>query len=186
MKKNVSAIIYQVENTVFSLNELAILLEEKNFNNLKAAANYYVKNKILWNLRRGIYAKENFNPYEMAVKIYSPAYIGFETVLFNQGIVFQYDRSITMASYLSREIKVGGYTLRFRKLKGPLLSSPEGLDFFPFYTIAQKERALLDMLYINPLFHVDNLRQVDRKKIMQILPVYESTTLEKRIQELLK
>lgn len=186
MKKNVIAVIYQAAGTVFSLSELSILLEENNFDNLKAKANYYVKKKLLLNVRRGIYAKENYDPYELAVKIYPPAYIGFETVLFNQGMVFQYDRTITIASYLSREIQVREYTLKFRKLKESILTSPEGLDFTPVYTIAQKERALLDLLYINPLYYVDNLRPVDRKKLFQLLPIYESTSLEKRIRELFK
>ncbi len=186
MKKNIIAIIYQAASTVFSLNELSILLEEDNFDNLKAKANYYAKKKLLLNLRRGIYAKENYDPYELAVKIYPPAYIGFETVLFNQGMVFQYDRTITVASYMSREIQVGGYTLRFRKLKKSILTSPEGLNFTPLYTIAQKERALLDLLYINPLYYVDNLRPVDKKKIFKLLPIYECTTLEKKIRELFK
>ena len=132
MKKNFIAAIYQSEKTVFTLKELSILLEEENFDNLKAVVNYYVKKKIIKNIRRGIYTKEIYEPFELAVKIYSPAYISFETVLFKEGLIFQYDRSITIASYLSREIQIEDHNLRYKKLKDSILTSPEGLIFKSF------------------------------------------------------
>lgn len=186
MKKNIVAAIYRSEKTVFTLKELSVLLEEENFDNLKAAVNYYVKKKMIRNIRRGIYSKENYDPFELAVKVYPPAYIGFETVLFKEGLIFQYDETITVASYLSREIQVGEHNLRYKKLKGPILTAPEGLISNAFFTIAEKERAFLDILYLNRDFYVDNIRKLDRRKIFKILPIYENLSLGKRVKELLK
>lgn len=186
MKKNFAAAIYQSEKTVFTLKELSLLLEEENFHNLKAAVNYYVKKKIIRGIRRGIYVKENYESFELAVKIYPPAYISFETVLFKEGLIFQYDRTITVASYLSREIQVDGYNLRYKKLKDSLLTSPRGLISNALFTIAEKERAFLDILYLNRDFYVDNTKALDKKKIFKLLPVYENLNLEKKVREIFK
>jgi hypothetical protein len=186
MKKNFNAAIYQAGQTVFTLKELAVLLEEKNFDNLKAAVHYYVKKNMIMQIRRGIYAKEHYDPLELAVKIYPPAYVGFETVLFKEGMVFQYDETITIASYLSREVRAGNYNLRYRKLKESLLTSPEGLEFRSYFTIAEKERAFLDILYLDRNFYVDYTDKLDRKKIFKILPIYENLNLEKKIREMFK
>ncbi|UCH94187.1 MAG: hypothetical protein JSV88_28490 [Candidatus Aminicenantes bacterium] len=79
-KKNFIAEIYRSKQSAFTLNELSVLLGEKNYNNLNRVANYYSKKAILSNIRRGGYVKDGFEPFELAVKIYLPAYIGFEKV----------------------------------------------------------------------------------------------------------
>lgn len=186
MKKNFNVIIHQAGQTVFTLKELSVLLEESNFDNLKAAVHYYVKKNMITQVRRGIYAKDNYDPLELAVKIYPPAYIGFEFVLFKEGLVFQYDETITVASYLSREVRVGNYNLTYRKVKESILTSPEGLDFRSHFTIAGKERAFLDILYLNRNFYVDYIGKLDRKKIYKILPIYENLNLEKKVRGIFK
>ncbi|MCX6580629.1 MAG: hypothetical protein NT166_10650 [Candidatus Aminicenantes bacterium] len=186
MKKNFNVVIHQAGQTVFTLKELSVLLEESNFDNLKAAVHYYVKKNMISQVRRGVYAKDNYDPLELAIKIYPPAYIGFEFVLFKEGLVFQYDETITVASYLSREIRVGNYNLRYRKVKESILTSPEGLEFRPHFTMAGKERAFLDILYLNRNFYVDYIGKLDRKKILKILPIYENLNLEKRVRGIFK
>ena len=186
MKNNFAAAIYQSERTVFTLKEISVLLEEGNFNNLKSVVNYYVKKNIIRNVRRGIYTKEKYEPYELAVKLYPPAYISFETVLFNAGLIFQYDRTITAASYLSREVRVDDRHIRYRKLKDSILTSPEGLIFNALYSIAEKERAFLDMLYLNRDFYVDYLEKLDKKKIFKLLSIYKNAELEKKVKEIFK
>lgn len=186
MKNEFITSIYESENSVFTLKEISILVKEDNFNNLKASVHYYAQKNLIRNIRRGVYAKPNYDPFELAVKIYTPAYISFETVLFKQGFIFQFDRTITIASYLSREIEVDHNNLRYRKLKDSILSSPDGLIFNPHYTISEKERAFLDMLYINPNFHIDSIKNLNKRKIFKILPIYENRNLEKRINGLLE
>ncbi len=182
--KNFIAEIYRSEQSAFTLNDLSVLMGEKNYDNLKRVVNYYSKKGIISNIRRGFYVIDGFEPFELAVKIYPPAYIGFETVLLKEGGIFQYDTTITVASYLSRELEVGGYVFRYRKLKGTVLTSPEGLVFNDRYTIAGKERAFLDMLYLNRDFYVDHFEKLDKKKIMEIVGIYENSGLEKKVKEL--
>jgi hypothetical protein len=182
--KNFIAEIYRSKQSAFTLNDLSVLLGEKNYDNLKRVANYYSKKGIISNIRRGFYVKDGFEPFELAVKIYPPAYIGFETVLLREGVIFQYDTTITVASYLSRELEVGEYVFRYRKLKGTVLTSPEGLVLNDRYTIAGKERAFLDILYLNRDFYVDHFEKLDKKKIMEIVGIYENPGLERKVKEL--
>jgi len=182
--KNFIAEIYRSKQSAFTLNDLSVLLGERNYDNLKRVANYYSKKGIISNVRRGFYVKDGFEPFELAVKIYPSAYIGFETALLREGVIFQYDTTITVASYLSRELEVGEYVFRYRKLKGTVLTSPEGLLFNDRFTIAGKERAFLDILYLNRDFYVDHFEKLDKKKIMEIVGIYENPGLEKKVKEL--
>ena len=103
MDKNLIFELYKNKRTVFSLQEIALLLDESNFVRLKQRIHYYVRTKKLKNPRRGIYAKENYSREELACKIYLPAYISMEYVLQKAGIIFQYYQYMTIISYLSRK-----------------------------------------------------------------------------------
>ena len=66
--------LYKDKRTVFTLKEIALLINESNFIRLKQRIHYYVQTNKLKNLRRGIYAKDNYSPEELACKIYKPVY----------------------------------------------------------------------------------------------------------------
>jgi hypothetical protein len=68
--KNFIAEIYRSKQSAFTLNDLSVLMGEKNYDNLKRVANYYCKKGIISNIRRGFYVKDGFEPFELAVKIY--------------------------------------------------------------------------------------------------------------------
>lgn len=185
-KKDFILEIYKEKRTVFTLRDIALLAEESNHSSLKQKINYYVKNKSLLNIRRGVYAKDNFDPEELACKIYTPAYISLEYVLQKAGIIFQYDERLTLVSYLSRSIKAGNYSLIYRKIKGDVLLNVSGiLRKENGVNMATPERAFLDMLYLNKKFHFDHISGIDREKAMDILPIFQSKQLDKRVGKLL-
>src|SRR3989344_3250302 len=94
--KSLTFSLYSSRKTVFTAQEISILLKETSMNNLKAKINYFVKKGILIALKRGLYAKNNgFDILEAANKILTPSYISLETVLLKEGINFQYyDKTI--------------------------------------------------------------------------------------------
>jgi hypothetical protein len=53
-------------------------------------------------------------------------------------------------------------------------------------SIATKERAFLDTLYINSDYQFDNLRSVNWEKVFEILPIYFNKRLEKEVNGLYK
>ena len=185
MKIDLIVELYKVPRTVFSLREIALILGENRFDALKAKINYYVKNGVLKGLRRGVYAKPKYDPLELAMKVYRPAYISFETVLQKTGVIFQYSETLTVASYLSRVVTIDNTILSYRKLKSEVLLNSKGIEMKETYAIANKERAFLDLLYLDKDRFFDNVAILDKTQIEKILPIYASASLEKRVRKVL-
>ena len=167
--------------SVLSLNDIVLLWGEGG-DKVKSRINYYVKNGDLVRLRKGIYAKDRrYDKFELAVKIFTPSYISFESVLAQEGIIFQYTKEITLASYLSRTIKCDGQIYRYRKIKEEILLNKKGLIEKRGYWIASKERAFLDTLYLFKNFYFDDLSSLNWQKVEEILPIYSNKRMEKEI-----
>jgi len=179
--------LYNDERTVFRLKDVALLMGEANFNSLNMKLNYYVRTGRLQNPRKGLYCKLNYNRQELACRIFAPTYISMEYVLQKAGVIFQYDSRFTMLSYLSREIEIENQIFSFRKIKNDLLMSQQGIEQQGnTTTIAIPERAFLDMLYLNGVMYFDNLNPLNRDLIEEILPIYNSKILHKRVQKIFK
>ena len=179
--------LYNDTRTVFRLKDVAILTGETSFNSLNMKLNYYVRTGRLQNPRKGIYCKPNYNPQELACRIFAPAYLSLEYVLQRAGVVFQFDSRYTVLSYLSREVEIDDNIFVFRKIKNELLVSQQGiLQQGNTVTIATPERAFLDMLYLNGAMYFDNLNPLNQDLIKQILPIYHSKILNQRVQKILK
>jgi hypothetical protein len=176
--------MYGSKQTVFTTREIALLAGEKDLDTLKSKLAYYVKRKKIIRLRRGIFAKNaDYDRNELAVRIYSPAYISLETVLGREGVTFQYYDSIFVASYLSREIIVAGNKIVYRKFKNEVLINQKGLINCGYYFEASKERAFLDRLYLSGTYSFDNLRGMDWDTCQDLLSVYKSKRLEETLTE---
>ena len=178
--------IYKNTRTVFRIDDIALLIDVEKTPSLRTKLNYYVQSGKLFNPRKGFYAKENYNPAELACLIFTPTYISLEHVLQQAGVIFQYDSAITNVSYLSREIEVDNRRFRYRQMKGEILTNTEGIHLNENnINIATPERAFLDMLYLNKDFYVDNLNVLDKKKVVKLLHIYNSQTLTQTVNTLL-
>lgn len=172
--------IYRSRKTIFTTKDIALFWKETNLDTIKARVNYYVKKGKIYSPRKGIYAKDkDYERFELATRLYTPAYISLETVLQREGIIFQYYRAIFVVSYLSREMSCDGQEYTFRKIKDEVLHSPSGVKMTENYSIASKERAFLDALYLYQDYHFDNLSSIDWDMCFQILPVYDNRRLLK-------
>ena len=187
MADNLIYKIYSDKRTVFSLQEIAMLVNEPDFHKLKQRVNYYVRTNKLLNPRRGIYAKDNYSLEELACKVYKPAYISMEYVLQKSGVIFQYDSRMTAISYLSRSITIDENELVFRKIKNEILFSSLGITTLTNgVSIASPARAFLDTLYLNKTYYFDNIRGVDKNEIIKILPIFRSARLTKQVQNIIE
>ncbi len=172
--KNLTYSLYKLPQTVFTAREIALILGETNKDLVKSKINYYVKRGEIFSLRRGIYSKDNkFNHFELATKLYTPSYVGFETVLAKHGVVFQYDSRIHLASYLTREIKVGNVKIYYKKMENEILINPMGIEYGNYFPEATLERAFLDTIYISGQRYFDNLKPIDFDRCYRILSIYE-------------
>jgi hypothetical protein len=184
---NLLLMVFKEKQTVFRLRDIALLSGESDFISINKKLNYYVRTGRLGNPRKGIYTKPGYNPEELACIVNTPSYISMEYVLQKAGIIFQYDTRITVASYLSRSINIEGRTFMFRKLRGEILIETTGIIRQDNHiNIATAERAFLDLMYLNSDNYFDNLNPLNKKNIYELLPVYKSVKLNKRVKEILQ
>lgn len=163
----------RAKNSVFTTSDVALLWGESDVQFIRKKLYRYLKAGKLYSLRRGIYTKaKEYNPLELATKIFTPAYIGFETVLAKAGVIFQFYGQIFVASYLTREITVDGQTYAFRKIRDTILTNQMGIEVKDTYCIASPERAFLDILYLHKDYYFDHLGNLDWDKVLAILPIY--------------
>jgi predicted transcriptional regulator of viral defense system len=166
-------VLLRSPKTVFSNKDIALLWGEEGENAVRVRLNNYTKTGRLIRLRRGLYVKDkNYDKNELAGKIFIPSYISFETVLGAAGVTFQYYSQIFLASYQTKEITIDGQKYSFKRLKENILTSNLGVDSQGGYSIANTERAFLDVIYLNKQYHFDNLRLFDWEKVYELLPIY--------------
>lgn len=175
--------LYSNPSTVFTLDEISQLFPEISYKNLKDRLYYFTKVGKLKRPRQGIYAKENYNPFELANKLYKPSYISFETVLARGGIIFQYYKTVFMASYLTRLVKINATSIQYRQIRGDILVNREGIEQKEGYFIATLERAFLDSVYVYKDYHFDNLGAIDWRKVDFLQKIYNNKAFEKRVEE---
>lgn len=181
---NLIAKLYQSSKTVFTNKGLALIWTESDRKNLNAKTAYYVRQKALVRLTRGVFAKnKDYDQRELAISIFAPSYISFETVLRDSGIIFQHYDSIFVASKWPQTKIVGNQTIVFRKLKDIILFNPTGIKSDGNYSIATPERAFLDMIYLFPNYYFDNLRGINWEKCEELTKIYSNKALIKRFNK---
>lgn len=185
-QKNVLEAILNSSRSVFNIQSLRMLMESENSQKLTQSLHYYIKGGKISNPRRGIYTKASYNEQEMACSLFRPAYISLEYVLQRAGVVFQYDDTITCVSYLNRIVEIDDKTYRFRIINPELWIGMEGIEQHDNILIATPERAFLDMVYLSAgNCYFDNLHPLNKTKVKQLLPLYQSKVLTMRTTELL-
>lgn len=185
-QKNVLEVILNSTRSVFNVQSLRMLTECEDSQKLTKSLHYYVKEGKISNPRRGIYTKATYDEREMACSLFRPAYISLEYVLQRAGVVFQYDDTVTCVSYLNRIAEVDEKIYQFRIINPELWIGMEGIEQNDNILIATPERAFLDMVYLSAgNCYLDNLHPLNKTKVKQLLPLYQSKVLTERVTELL-
>ena len=186
-KGNYLTTILRSPKTVFTFKDIALLWEEFASDAARVRLNYYVKKGDLYRIRKGLYSKsKKYDKLELATRILTPSYVSFETVLAKEGLVFQYYEPIFVASYTTREITIDEQTYSFRKIKNNVLMDPLGVEHVNETSIATKERAFLDMIYIDAGYHFDNLRSLNWDVVFEIVPIYDNKRMAKKVSSIYK
>jgi len=176
--------LYQSPKTILSNKDIALIWQENDKESLYAKTAYYVKQKALIRLTRGVFAKDkDYNPKELATSIYTPSYISFETALREAGIIFQHYDTIFVASKWPKTMTIDKSTFTFRKLKDMLLFNSVGVVNKNNYSIATAERAFLDMIYLFPNYYFDNLKSINWEKCDELVKIYSNKQLIKRLAQ---
>ena len=178
--------ILSSSRTVFTTQWLAMMDSTRTRESLNNSLRYYARTGVLHSPRNGIYTKPTYNEQEMACALLKPSYISMEYVLARAGVTFQYSDEITCISYQTRTIEVDGRAYSFRKINPIIWTNMQGIEQRDNIAIATPERAFLDMMYLSSgQCYFDNLHPLNKKKVQQLLPLYNSPTLTKRVEALL-
>jgi predicted transcriptional regulator of viral defense system len=184
MLKDIIKEVLKSKMTVFTPMDLRMLSGSTELKSIHAKIHYYVKQGDLYHIRRGFYAKDkNYEHMEFATRLFSPAYISFETVLLQEGIIFQWYETIFIASYQTKTIVCDGKTYSSRKMKSAILFDSTGIEKKDNYSIASKERAFLDIVYLHKGYHFDNLDSLDWERVYEILPIYNNKNMDQRVRK---
>ena len=90
--------ILRSPKTVFTIKDVALLWGESNTQAIRTRLSYYVRRGKLYRVRAGIYVKDKrYNKLELATRIFTPAYVSFETILAQDGLIFQFYTHISVA-----------------------------------------------------------------------------------------
>lgn len=175
--------LIRTDQTIFSVADLSYYIKHSSIQYLRNRISFYVKKWILTKIAKWIYAtRQNYDKYELANKIYSPSYISFFSSLYYHKVIFQYQNDVYLAYMKSTTKKLDNFNIILKNLKDSLLFNPTWIEIKEYYSIASKERAFLDTLYIFWETYFDNLDSMDWEKIKSLLMIYSSPKLEKLVK----
>ncbi|EKE21657.1 MAG: hypothetical protein ACD_7C00161G0002 [uncultured bacterium] len=184
---NSIVILLSSEKTIFSVSDLAILWKIENNNYLKSKIYRLVQSGDLLRLHHGIFSVNmKYDKYELAGRLNNPSYISLETILRENNIIFQYSSEITSISRINKEYTAGGIKYKYHKIKDEVLYNSAGLEMKNNYTIASKERAFLDMIYLNKNYYFDNLDGLDWEGCFKLAEIYKNKSLVGRLKDYYK
>lgn len=175
------------KRAVFSVNDLAVLWNMSERKKLWESIKYYLRIGKLIRVYSGTYIlNQDYSELELAVKLFSPAYISFHTALGIYGINFQHYQSVHAMALASKKIKIDNQVFVYHQLQDDIFFNEVGIIKESSYRLASPERAICDSLYLIPSMTFDVLDQVDPHKLLEVVKIYQNQALAKRVSELIK
>ena len=162
----------KLDRKIYHTNDLAILWNITNKNTLYTTIKRYVQKGILIPIYKGLYATiplSQLNPFDLGrAIIHRYTYVSTESVLAGHGVISQATYAHTFVSDRAKKVTIGNVSFLFRKLKDEHLSNPTGITNQNGIFTASLERAVADMLYFDPTYHIDLRDRIDWKKVKYI------------------
>lgn len=182
--------IIKLPKSVFSLTDLRKLPNFKE-EYIKTTLSRALKAGEIIRLAGGLYSKNSgaIALENLAINIYNPSYISFESALNFYNILSQQSAVLTLATTKrAKKISVHNQMISYRHLKQDLFW---GYKKNNDYLLAEPEKAFLDLAYlsVNGYGHFDskemNLKLLDIKKVKIYLKKFNSPKLKKIINKTL-
>ncbi|MDR3168795.1 MAG: hypothetical protein LBU27_03400 [Candidatus Peribacteria bacterium] len=139
------------QKTVFTIQQIGQILHIQNTNVLRVQLTRRKQQGFLQNPHYGIWTLPHYSPEELANTLKTPSYISLETVLYAEGVVFQYyGNSIFSISDNTKSFVVDEIPYHYQRITPKILLNPMGILHKKGITIASIERAICDRLYLTP------------------------------------
>ncbi len=144
---------------MFHTADLAVIWGIADKNTLYTTIKRYVAKRVLFTIYKGFYSivpVADLDVYALGVKsLHRFAYVSTETVLAKEGVIFQTVYPITLVSDISKKFQINDQSYFCRKMKMDRLLDSQGVQNKNGVLFADKKRAISDMLYFNPKYHLD-------------------------------
>jgi len=165
-------ILLKQNRQLFHTGDLSLLWGITNKNTLYTTIKRYTKKGILISIHKGFYSTvpiDQIHTYKIiAAFLHRYCYISCETILFQEGAIFQKGSYITAVSDISKKFTLGDTHFLVRQLRKDYLFNNYGVESIDGVAIATLERAAADMLYLNPHYYFDNRKVINWKKVKKI------------------
>lgn len=181
---NIEKLIYSGKR-VFTTDDLAVIWEISDRKKLIGRIKYYLRQKRLIHIHKGIYAYGDFSTLDVAQKLVPMSYLSLYTTSQMYGLSFQFHSTIFCISLSSKKYNIDGQGYEYHKIKDSIFFNELGLINENGLTLANKERTICDLLYFFPSFAFDNLRDIDIQKLQKISNIYGNKQLEYRVEDLI-
>jgi predicted transcriptional regulator of viral defense system len=178
--------INNIPKKYFSLKDLS-KISNLGGNSLKVAISRLARTGKVVKLVNGLYTQDinDISWENLAINIYSPSYVSFESALNYYNILSQQTFSLTLAtSKRKKDVNIHNYSIVYRHIKNNLLWGYIRKDD---YLIAEPEKAFLDLAYLslNGYGYFDpkemNLSLLNKGKIKKYLKRFNNKKLTKLI-----
>ena len=171
---------------VFTTDDLAIIWGVSDRKKLIGRIKYYLRQRRLVHIYKGLYAYGEYTPLDIAQKLVPMSYLSLYTTSQMYGLTFQYYSTIFCISLKSKKYNIDGQKYEYRKVKDAIFYNDLGLMQEEGHTIANKERTICDLLYVFPGFAFDNLKSVDIEMLHKIATIYDNKRLQKDVSKIIK
>jgi len=180
-----------MKKSIFSKAEAQVVAFDTGSNTLKLQLHHWVKSNDLVAIKRGLYAfsDKHIDKVEVARNLYSPCYVSLESALNIYGLIPDVPFSMTLVTpKTTRKFNTPYGQFVYRKLKKEVF-----FGFDPKTLIAEKEKALVDYLYLNGRrllprvdfweeLRIQNLSEVDFDKALNYAKKFNSLKLLKLVR----
>lgn len=157
---------------LFHTRDLALLWGTENKNTLYTTIKRYVKKGILVRIQKGFYSKvslEQLNPVKLGMSaLHSFCYLSTESILTREGVISRSIPYITLISSKSKKFEIGDHLYISRQMKDEFLFNETGVSETNDIKEAILERAVADMFYFSPDYHLDAPGLVDWEEVEKI------------------
>ncbi len=179
--------INKIPKSYFSITDLAKIVDLDR-NALRVAVSRAIKNGDLFKLTKGWYTNDinNISFENLAVNIYNPSYISFQSALNYYNILSQQTIGLTLATIKrKKEINIANNLIIYHHLDSNLFW---GYKKQADYLLAEAEKAWLDLAYLslNGYAHFDpsemNLELLNKNKLKKYLNKFNNKRLNKLIK----
>lgn len=164
--------LMRVGSDLVHTKDLAVLWGITNPNSLYTAINRYVRRGVLIPVQKGMYTTvplDRVDPIRLGLAaLHSYAYLSTESVLSSAGVIAQAIPRITFVGEKSRRFSLTGHDYVSRKLKPDFLLNTAGITVNDGIPSATVNRAVADLLYFDPTYHIDGRDRIDWNEVRLI------------------